>query len=420
MNAFSVTPLKAPTFATLRMPGSKSYTNRALILAALTHGPVCLHHPLYSDDTEAMAGCLHTLGLQMELKPDAIIVHNDIRDIQDQTYQLYAHESGTTARFILALACIIPGIKTIQGSQRLQERPIQDLVDALQELGARIEYGDRMGHLPVKVWTSSLSGHSVHLKGDISSQFCSAILLISPYLPTGLTVYMTSPLISKPYVEMTLSCMKEWGVTVMVQANGHYVVQERQRYDRQHYVIEADFSSAGYFFAMAVLTRSTMIVDQINPHSMQADRKWLDILAKMGNRVVYEADRICIQGTALLAMDVDMEECPDQVMTMAVLAAFARGVTHISGVRSLRVKETERVVALQTELQKMGIHTESTWNTLTIYGGRPHAAEIDTYNDHRIAMAFAMAGLVVPGIVIRRPEVVKKTFPTFWKLLQSL
>ena len=398
------------------MPGSKSYTNRALVMAALTKGPVCLKNPLYSEDTEAMIGCLRALGLTIETTPDQIVVHGDIGCIEERNYQLFAHDSGTTVRFMVALLCIVPGIKTIQGSKRLNERPIKDLVDALRTLGAVIEYCDKEGQLPVKISTSVLSGSSVCLKGDMSSQFCSAILLISPYISKGLTIHITGPLISKPYIGMTVSCMLDWGVQVV----GNYFVPERQSYRKKEYVIEGDFSSAGYFFAIAVLTKSTITLENLNPSSAQADRKFLEILEKMGNIVSYEKNGIRIQGKQILALSVDMEDCPDQVMTMAVLAAFAKGVTTISGVRSLRVKETERVVALKNELGKMGIRTEDTHDTLTIHGGSPHAAEINTYDDHRMAMAFAVAGTHLPGIVIRHPDVVNKTFPTFWEVLRSL
>ena len=188
----------------------------------------------------------------------------------------------------------------------------------------------------------------------------------------------------------------------------------------KEYVIEGDFSSAGYFFAIAALIQSTITVENLNPFSLQADRKFLDILEKMGNVITYGENEICVQGKQIIPLSVDMEDCPDQVMTLAVLAAFADGVTHISGVRSLRYKETERVLALKKELGKMGIKTEDTYDTLTVYGGSPHAAEIDTYNDHRMAMAFAVATMRLEGMSIRHPEVVNKTFPTFWEVLGSL
>ncbi|MEI8329584.1 MAG: 3-phosphoshikimate 1-carboxyvinyltransferase [Chlamydiia bacterium] len=416
----TMTALKEPKEATVTMPGSKSYTNRALIMAALTQGPVSLIHPLYSDDTNAMIECLRILGIDIETLENEIIVHTDISAVEDKNYTLFAYDSGTTVRFMLALLCLVPGIKTIQGSSRLNDRPIQDLVEALQQIGAVITYCDKQGQLPVTVYSSSLSGPSVYLKGDISSQFCSALLLIAPYLSNGLLIQNTGALISKPYIDMTISCMKEAGVEVQTEEDKNYRIAKGQSYQQTKYTIEGDFSSAGYFFAIAALTQSRILVENLSASSLQADRKLLPILAQMGNTIIYQDTGVCVQGKQILPLDIDMESCPDQVMTMAVLAAFAKGVTTISGVRSLRVKETERVIALQASLGKMGIKTDATHDTLTIYGGSPRAATIDSYNDHRIAMAFAVAGMYLPGMVILDPNVVHKTFPTFWEVVRSL
>ncbi|MDE3055758.1 MAG: 3-phosphoshikimate 1-carboxyvinyltransferase [Verrucomicrobiota bacterium] len=415
----SITTYENPVNAKVRVPGSKSYTNRALVMAALTKGPVSLRSPLYSDDTEAMIECLTTLGIHIEKEADQIIVHGDVSAVANKNHLLFTRDSGTTARFMLALSCIVPGIKTIQGSKRLSERPINDLVNALREMSAKIEYIENDYQLPIKVSTSSLSGNSVHLKGDLSSQFCSALLLISPYISKGLTIHIAGPLISKPYVDMTLSYMQEWDVKV-IEKDGTYRVPEGQSYRKNECLVEGDYSSAGYFFAIAALTKSKITVENLNPFSTQPDRKFLDILAKMGNVVTYGENEVTVEGRQVIAQSVDMEDCPDQVMTLALLAAFAKGVTRISGVRSLRHKETDRVSALRKELGKMGIRTEEMHNSLIIYGTSPHAAEIETYNDHRIAMAFAVAGMCLEGMVICHPEVVNKTFPTFWDILDLL
>lgn len=403
----------------IRIPGSKSYTNRALIMAALTKGPVHLINPVYCDDTEAMIGCLRELGVEIETTPNQIVVHGDVGSIANQSYNLFAVDSGTTVRFMLALLCIVPGVKIIQGNPRLNERPIRDLVDGLRELGAAIEYCAKEGCLPLKVSSSKLTGSSVHLKADVSSQFCTSLLLISPYLPEGLSMQLVGPLISKSYVGMTVQCMEDWGISFAVKENGMFVIAP-QCYRKQNYVIEGDFSSAGYFFAIAALTQTTIHVENMNPCSVQGDRKFLEALEKMGNVVTVENNGICVEGKRIIPLDIDMEDCPDQVITMAVLAAFADGVTKISGVRSLRVKETERVLALKNELGKMGIRTEDTHDTLTIYGGSPKAADIATYNDHRMAMAFAVAKMRLSELTICNPEVVSKTFPTFWEVLFSL
>lgn len=420
MNIFEVAALEKPVTAMIEIPGSKSYTNRALVMAALTKGSVTLYNPLYSEDTEAMIDCLKTLGLQIETSSDYIIVYDDISIIQNKSYELFAKDSGTTIRFLLALLCLTSGTKVISGNARLNERPIKDLVDALRLLGGKIDYLEKEGQLPLKIHSSALRlGNEVTIDASMSSQFFSALLMIAPFLK-GLKIRLRGDLISRPYVDMTIHAMREWGVDVLQIEDQSYHIPSGQSYRQNQYVIEGDFSSAGYFFAIAALTRSTITLKNLNPHSTQADRKFLNILAQIGNEVSMIDHEITIIGKQILPQFLDMENCPDQVQTMAVLAAFAKGVTKISGVRSLRLKETERVEALKNELAKMRIKTEDTHDTLTIYGGAPHAAIIDTYGDHRMAMAFAVAGTKLPGMKIRHPEVVNKTFPTFWDKLRSL
>ena len=393
------------------VPGSKSYTNRCLIMAALTKGAVSLKNPLYSEDTEAMIGCLRTLGLTIETLCDQIVVSNAIDSVREGGYELFARDSGTTVRFITALSCIVPGIKTIYGTERLNERPIRDLVDGLGQMGARIELSD--SELPLKVFSSELSGSAIRLRGDLSSQFLSALLLISPHLREGLSIEMETPLISKPYIDMTIGCMSDWGVEV-IEKEGRYFVPPGQSYRMSEYRIEGDFSSASYFFAIAALKRERVEVENLNPLSKQADRKFLELLETMGNRVSWRGNRLIFEGKGIGAQTVDMGDCPDQAMTMAVLGAFAEGVTRISGLKSLRLKECDRIEAVQSNLGKMGIRVEVDSETLLVYGGNPRATEIETYGDHRIAMAFAVAKERLPGLVIKNREVVNKTFPEFW------
>lgn len=420
MNVYEVGALKKPAKATVEIPGSKSYTNRALVMAALTKGSVSLANPLYSEDTEAMLGCLKALGIHIETFADKIIVHGDLSDIQNGSFELYANDSGTTIRFLLALLCLAPGTKLLKGSTRLNERPIKDLVDALKCLGAKIDYLEKEGQSPLQIHPSSLcSANSITIDASMSSQFYSALLMIAPMLK-GLKIHSREVIISRPYVDMTIDAMRQWGIDVLQMEDGSYHVQSGQHYKKDLYTIEGDYSSAGYFFAAAVLTQSTISLKNLNPDSLQADRKFLDILSSMGNEIKIDDDVITITGKQILPHSIDMEDCPDQVQTMAVLAAFAKGTTVISGVRSLRLKETERVLALKTELAKMDIKTEDTHDTLTIYGGNPRAATIDTYEDHRMAMAFAVAGTKLSGMKINNPEVVNKTFPGFWKQLESL
>jgi len=428
MKTLKLTPFSKPVTATIAIPGSKSYTNRALLLAALTKGTVVINNPLVSDDTHAMIACLRELGIRCTFKddmlapedvarqPGSLTVTSDISAIQEGEYHQNANFSGTAIRFVLALSAIIPGIKTIRGEGRLNERPIAHLVEALEQLGARIEYVDKHGYPPVKVLSSRLKPGTVRIKGTVSSQFLSALLMIAPIVGE-LHIEIEGEQISKPYIDMTIDAMRAFGVAVENDGYKHFTVPSGQAYHATDYTVEGDFSSAAYFFAIAALTRSTLTLTNLNPETYQADAGFLKILENMGNDVTYGERSITIAGKCVRAVSVDMQDCPDQAQTLAVLAAFAEGTTTIKGVQSLRVKETERVAALETELGKMGIHAESTQDTLIVHGGNPKPAKIDTYGDHRMAMAFAVAAAKLPGMEIMEPDVVTKTFPRFWKSL---
>lgn len=418
MNKYKIIPVES-IHGIVHIPPSKSYTNRALVIAALISGEVVIKNPLISDDTKAMIGCLKELGIEIKEEADKISVIGSIEDIQDKEHKLDAKLSGTTIRFILALSCIVPGKKTIYGDDSLNRRPIGELAGALKDLGAKIEYSESSGFPPLVVSSSKLTASETRLHGDISSQFFSALLMITPEI-NGLEIEVMGNQISKPYIDMTLDLMDYFGVKVINENYKKYIVQSGQKYDRKNYTVEGDYSSAGYFLAIATLTKSKLIVRGLNKNSKQADKNFLDIIEKIGSKIRFEGDNLIIEGGGVKAMDLDMENCPDQVQTMAVLLAFCKGKSTITGIRSLRVKETERVLALQNELLKMGIKTESTHDSLTIYGGNPKSAEIDTYNDHRMAMSFAVAGTILEHIVIKNPEVVTKTFPEFWKTLESI
>ncbi len=419
MEPMHISPLPTGTYQ-LTIPGSKSYTNRALVLAALAPQPVRLEQPLLSDDTEAMIGCLRALGIEIRQESDALTVVGDVSQIADQAYTLDANLSGTTIRFLLAMACVMPGVQILTGGEGLLKRPIGDLVDGLRQLGADITYLGLEDFPPLRVNSTQLHGGTIQLDGSISSQYLSAILMIAPMISEHLRIDVTGKQISKPYVDMTIDTMAAFGVDMAEPRPQAYDINPGQQYKCDTYVVEGDYSSAAYFFAMAALTSSTITVHNLKPHSVQADRKFLHVLQQMGNQVLYNDTSITVVGSGVKAMDFDMTDCPDQAMTAAVLAAFAPGTTILNGVQSLRVKETERVAALEAELAKMGIQTTSTHSTLTIHGGNPRPATIDTYGDHRMAMAFTVAGRKLPGMVINNPEVVSKTFPGFWDELNAL
>lgn len=393
MKIAEISELKLPSDAQVSVPGSKSYSLRALFIAALCDSPPELNGLLESQDTKAMQDCL--------------------KDIKAGESKLSAGESGITARFITALACIAPGRQEISGEPGLLKRPIADLVKALRQLGAVIEYLGQEGFLPIAVSSGSLSGEKVTVSGGTSSQYLSALLLIAPVLKNGLEIDVEGELISKPYVDMTLDIMSSFGVDVQNGKYQKYSVKP-QRYERTNeYKIEGDYSSASYFYAINALTGSNIKVENLNLGSKQADKQFVDLIktGEWHGGMDSRSDE---------ARFINAQDFPDQAMTLAVLAAFREGKTVINGVKSLRVKETERVKALENELAKMGINTESAEDTLTIYGGKPKPATIDTYNDHRIAMSFAVAGMKAGGMKILRPQVVSKTFPDFWDELSKI
>lgn len=414
-----ISPLEKSISAAISIPGSKSYTNRSLILASLTPGTVVLKNPLYSDDTHALIDCLKSLGVKINTNNFQVEVIGDISQIKNGNYDLNCKISGTTIRFILALSCIIPGVKKIYGEKRLNERPIKELVEGLRQLGAEINYLEKEGFPPLLVKSSRLNPGILKLKGYISSQFFSAILMIAP-LVGQLKIEVLGEQISKPYIDMTIDTMEKFGVKVKNENYEKYIISSNQKYLTKEYLIEGDYSSAGYFFAIAALTKSKITLKNLNPNSKQADIKFLEILEIMGNKIVKNKDSVTIEGSGVKPVTVNMQDFPDQAQTLAVMTSFAKGKTVINGVRSLRVKETERVKALETELSKMGIKTESSADRLVVFGGTPNSASIKTYNDHRMAMSFAVAGASLPGMIIENPEVVTKTFPDFWNKLNSI
>lgn len=417
MNIAIIHPLKEPINATLSLPGSKSLTNRALVIAALTPRQVTILHPLVADDTSTMASCLTNLGIPIEQKKNRWIIHGDRRQTKNLKHQLNARLSGTTLRFIIPLACITPGTTFIRGEDGLNARPIGILVNTLRARGASIEYLGKNGHSPLQIQTSVLRSGTIRMRGDVSSQFISALLMTLPVIGES-TLIITGPSVSQAFIRMTIALMETCGVTV--QKRGTIYTIPRGVYTASRIVIEPDASSACYIAAIAALTHSTITIRSINAHSVQPDMRFFTILRKMGNRISYTADGVTIHGAGVRPVSVDMSDCPDQIQTLAVLAAFAKGKTVIRGIQTLRMKETDRVRALESELRRMHISTRVTKSTISILGGSPHAGCIKTYGDHRMAMAFAVAGSTLPGIQIEEPTVVTKTFPGFWDILSTL
>lgn len=404
--------------AVIEAPPSKSYTNRALIIAALAKGKSIIKNPLLSDDTSYMISALKQFGVKIKRKNKELVVHGTSEKLTQPKNQIYAGNAGTTMRFLAALSSLVDGQTIITGDKRMQQRPIKDLLDALQQLGIRNESDN--GFPPVRIYGGTFNGGSISLNGSVSSQFLSSILMCSPYAKKDVAINIIGDLTSKPYVDITLDIMKNFGVAVKNINYKKFIIKNNQRYKSRVYKIEGDASSASYFFAAAAITKGTIKVKNINPNSKQGDIKFAGLLKKMGCGVKKGVNFIQVKGHSLKSIEVDMNDMPDVVPTLAVTSLFADSTTKISNVANLRVKETDRLRALAIELRKLGADAKETEDGLIIKRRRLHKAVIETYNDHRMAMSFAIAGLAVSGVRIKNPACVNKSFPEFWKKFNEL
>ena len=425
-----VKPLTKPPVATVRVPGSKSITNRALVLAALSgmDVPLRLEGALRSEDTEVMVNCLRRLGCAIEpLWDESCILFpfEERRRIPAESADLYVANSGTTMRFLTAMVTAGDGRYRLDGVARMRERPIQDLLDALNQFAGVRAYSERgNGCPPIVVETSGLRGGHITVRADTSSQFLSGLLLVAPFAEDDVMISVEGPTVSEPYVGMTIEMVRQWGGEVEEFGTNRYLVPAGCVIDNpMNYQIEPDASAASYFFAAAAIAGGSVTVDgYIPPHiTLQGDIEFLPVLERMGCTI--ERDllwNIAHAGQHLRGIDVDMNAISDTVMTLAAVACFAEGPTTIRNVAHIRHKETDRLAALATELRRVGAEVDEFADGLTITPRPLHGAEIETYNDHRMAMSMALIGLRVPGIAIKNPGCVAKTYPGFWDDLQAL
>jgi len=406
-----------------QVPGSKSYTNRALTIAAMAQGTSTLQGALLSDDTFVARQALGQLGLQVEQNGTTFEVRGQHGEFSVPEKPLYLGNSGTATRFFTAMLTL-PGFSvTLTGNPRMQERPIGDLLDALNQLGASVKSVRGNNCPPVQIDAQRLRGGTATISGAISSQFLSALLMAAPYAQTDVTLQVRDQLVSKPYVDLTLDIMGQFGVQVTHEDYRQFFIPGQQVYRGRTYMIEGDVSSATYFWGLAALLGQEMCVINIPSSSAQGDLGFVDVLEQMGCAVSRDTT-LTVTGPSQLRPlgEIDLNALPDAAMTVAVLAAFCPGVTRIRNVWNLRVKETDRLQALANELRKMGTRVEELPDGLHIEGNpdQLHGAEIATYDDHRIAMCFGMAGARLPGIRIQEPACVAKTYPGFWDDLQAV
>lgn len=421
MQAIEIQPA-GPICGSLRPPGSKSITNRALVCAALAAGRSTLWGALDSEDTRVMIDSLRRLGLQVQHDSAAQCVHIDGCGgrLPAAKADLYAANSGTTIRFLTALVALGQGCFRLEGTPRMHQRPIQDLLDALNQLGANARSEAGTGCPPVVVQSGGLRGGRTEVAGTISSQFLSALLLAAPCAHEPVEIVVRGRLVSAPYVAMTLRVMRAFGIEVEHEAFQRFRVPAGRPYRAREYRVEPDATAASYFFGAAAISRGQVTVEGLSRESLQGDVAFCECLRRMGCMVEYGPESITVQGGALRGIEADMNAISDTVPTLAVVALFADGPTTITGVGHIRHKETDRLAAVATELRRLGATVEEQADGLVIRPGPLHGAEIRTYDDHRMAMSFALVGLRVPGVRILDPQCTAKTYPCFFDDLRQL
>ena len=410
-----------PVVGSIRPPGSKSITNRALVCAALADGTSVLQGALDSDDTRVMIAGLEQLGIavQTENAKTTLKVTGCGGKISAEDADLSIGNSGTTMRFLTAMSTLGQGRFRLDGVPRMRERPIGDLLDALIPLGTDVATEFENGCPPVIVNATGLAGGMTTIRGDISSQYLSGLMMAAPYAQQPVHIVLDGPLVSKPYVAMTRRVMKSFGVS-LEQTEKDLKIPAPQKYKAQHYAIEPDASAASYFWATAAITGGDVTVEGLQQSALQGDVRFCECLAQMGCDVEYNESSIRVRGGSLTGIDVDMNAISDTVQTLTAVALFAKGTTRIRGVEHNRHKETDRIGDLATELRKFGAKVTEFEDGLEIQPAPLQGATIDTYDDHRMAMSLALVGLQVDDVVIRDPGCTHKTYPGFFDDLQEL
>jgi 3-phosphoshikimate 1-carboxyvinyltransferase len=412
-----------PIAARVRPPGSKSITNRALVCAALARGGTRLTGALDSDDTRVMIDSLRRLGITVRTDPAAhtIDVAGCGGKIPADRADLFAGNSGTTIRFLTALCTLGHGVYRLDGVPRMRERPIGDLLDGLHQLGADVVSEADNGCPPVIIRANGLRGGRAEIRGDVSSQFLSGLLLAAPYAREPVELVIAGPLVSRPYIKMTLAVMQHFGVKADDSQPDRIRVPAPQCYQAREYAIEPDASAASYFFAAAAITGGVVTIEGLSRNSLQGDVAFVDCLDRMGCKVEQGDHHSAVTGGRLRGIDIDMNAISDTVQTLAAVALFADGPTTIRGVGHIRHKETDRIGNLAIELRKFGATVDELEDGLRIAPPEKlRAATIDTYDDHRMAMSLALVGLRIPGVVINNPGCTAKTYPDFFADLAKI
>jgi 3-phosphoshikimate 1-carboxyvinyltransferase len=424
MDSLTLQPVESVS-GEVQIPGSKSLSNRILLLAALAKGTTTITNLLDSDDVRHMLNALSSMGVEYSLSDDkrTCTLTGQAGPLGQASDHLFLGNAGTAMRPLCAALCLSNGEYELTGEPRMYERPIGDLVDALLQLGADITYLGEDNYPPLRIRAHGLKGGEVSIKGNISSQFLTALLMAAPLAESDLTITVDGELVSKPYIDITLHTMKLFGVEVDNQDYQRFVVKAGQTYQSPgEIMVEGDASSASYFLAAAAIKGGTVRVYGVGADSVQGDKRFAEVLEAMGAEVTYGPTFIEVTGTgALNAVDMDMNHIPDAAMTIATAALFAEGTTAIRNIYNWRVKETDRLSAMATELRKVGagVVEGEDFIEVTPTDTLKHAS-IDTYDDHRMAMCFSLVALSDTPVTINDPGCTRKTFPEYFQLFESI
>ncbi len=406
------------------LPGSKSLSNRILLLAALCEGETQVVNLLDSDDIRHMLGALNELGIEVTLNQDKTIatVKGNGGQFKQPEQALFLGNAGTAFRPLTAVLAAVSGCFELTGEPRMEERPIGHLVDALKQLGADVSYLKEEHYPPLKINGKKLKGGEVSIDGSISSQFLTALLMSAPLFENDTLIKISGELVSKPYIDITLDVMARFGVKVENNNYESFVVKSGQSYaSPKRIMVEGDASSASYFMAAAAINGGTIEINGVGSKSVQGDIAFADVMQQVGANVTWFDEKIIVSKGALVGVDIDANAIPDAAMTLATVALFAEGKTAIRNIYNWRVKETDRLTAMATELRKVGAHVTEGNDFIEITPPEKiNFTDIDTYNDHRIAMCFSMVAVGGHDIIINDPKCVDKTFPTYFSTLSSV
>ena len=424
MNILTLKPIEKID-GEINLPGSKSLSNRALLLAALAQGITTITNLLESDDTRYMLNALKQLGIEYSLsedKTECTIVGNSGAISCDSTQELFLGNAGTAMRPLCAALCLGKGNYTLTGEPRMKERPIGHLVDSLRQAGATVTYLENDGYPPLTIAADGLEGGEVSIDGAISSQFLTALLMAAPMAKNDMHITIIGELVSKPYIDITLDIMKDFGVEVVNDDYKTFTIKSGQNYKAvECFMVEGDASSASYFLAAAAIKGGTVKVTGIGKNSIQGDVQFVDVLEKMGAKVEWGDTYVSVTRDTLHAIDMDFNHIPDAAMTIATTALFVEGTTTLRNIYNWRVKETDRLYAMATELRKVGAIVEEGEDYLKITPPKQlKHATIDTYDDHRMAMCFSLLALDKASVTISEPECTAKTFPNYFEVLESI